>query len=179
MTDAEYLRGLAMLTTALGFGMSKAQEALYFSRLRGLPDGAFCRGVSRLVDGEQLAEFARFRRLPTLHELRAACQESPAPRGRPHVGGVPLRDLLEAAAGAGDGQIDPDEAGELVSRVADRLEGGRPKLLPGPGNTGHRALARVLPALPASSLSPEQWEDRRRQLVEQADDLLGEGDERP
>jgi len=66
MTGQEFKAGWAMLTAALGFEVAESQEAFYSSQLRGLEDGAFLRGVQDLVASEGFAEFARFRRVPTL-----------------------------------------------------------------------------------------------------------------
>ena len=171
MTGQEFKAGWAMLTAALGFEVAESQEAFYSSQLRGLEDGAFLRGVQDLVASEGFAEFARFRRVPTLHELRQACAVAGrAPRGRPYVGGVPLGDVLGAIPADGREPL-PEEAGELVDLVAARAEAPRRKLLPGPGNTGHAALARM----PQAAGRPvEATPERLAELHRQAMRLVGE-----
>lgn len=107
--------------------------------------------------------------LPTLHELREVCHAQATPKGKAYVGGIPLDQHVQAVQGEGGGPASPDQAAALVDEVAARAQGARMKLLPGPGNTGHRGLARIpLRAVPSSRLTDEEWEARRRRLLEQA-----------
>lgn len=171
MTVEEFRQGWAVLTAALGFTASRSQKVLYRERLAGLPDGAFAAGVADLVESEGFAEFAQYRRLPTLHELRTACQVAvQAPRGRPYVGDVPLPELLQSIPPDSREPL-PEEASGLVDRVAARARRAT-RVLPGPGSAA-RGPAK---ALPAPRLSGAEWAERHRRLLEQGDELLGAGE---
>jgi hypothetical protein len=172
MTRTEFYAGLAVLTAAGAVEMGERTEQLYFERLRGLPDGAFAAGISALVEGPEFAELVQYRRLPTLHELRAACQAAiDTPRGRPYVGDVPLPELLRSIPPDSRKPL-PEEAGALVERVAARAR-RTGRLLPGPGTAAHRGPVK---ALSAPQLTDAEWEARRRRLLEQRDELLGAGE---
>ena len=174
MTQAEFLKGWSVLTAALGFDIPKASRELYATVLADLPDGAFVSGVRSLVVSPEFSELVRFKRLPTLYELREQCQaQTNGPKGEPYVGGVPLRQLLCGVQREGDGPPPSrEEAAEIVDRVAAGAAGRRLKLLPGPGNTGHAALARrrALVRVMPPGLNESDWEARRRPLLEQADE---------
>lgn len=148
-----------------------ATEALYRSELQGLPAGTFAAAVRRLVTGPGFDN----RRLPTIHELRQLAHAAARPKGTPYVGGVPLGKVLDALEPRADWPApDRDEAAALVHQVAART----PRALPSgphPGNTGHRGLLRLLPP-PREPMPEAEWEDRRRALLEQADELLGAGE---
>jgi len=177
VTETEFFRGVAVLTAAGVPEFGEALQGLYLDRLRSLADGAFAAGVAAIVEGPLCADLVQYRRPPTLHELReAVASAGPKAPGRPYIGGVPLGELLDAAAGPGTGDVPEDEAAELVSTVARRLEPRRPKLLPSPGNTGHRALTRAVRPIPASGMTGDEWEERQRRLLDQADELHGAGE---
>ena len=130
MTRAEFNCEWAVLVAALGFETGDVQDQLYFRALQDLDVATFHAGIKSLVLSPDFAEYARFRRLPTLAELREEC-EAKADRRTP---------LLPW----GEDMI---PLGEYSARVAAGLTPGgndAPKALPAPGhgNVSHALLLR-------------------------------------
>lgn len=74
MTRQEFNREWAVLIAALGFETAEAQDALYWRAFEDLEAESFHAGIKSLILSPDFAEYARFRRMPTLAELREECE---------------------------------------------------------------------------------------------------------
>lgn len=169
MTRQEFNRDWAVLVAALGFETAEGQDALYWRAFEDVAEEVFAAGISSLVMSPDFAEYARFRRLPTLAELREEC-EAKADRRVPLIrwGG-------EAIA-----------RGEYFRRIDAGLRPGEVEPLAlhsGSGSAGHAKLLQMAKTLAHSRamevrkvLTPEEWEQRRASLLRQSDELLGPGE---
>ena len=130
MTHAEFNREWAVLVAALGFETGEVQDQLYFRALQDLDVATFHAGIKSLVLSPDFAEYARFRRLPTLAELREECEAKADRR-------VPLMRW-------GAEMIPVHEYSQRVAAGQTPDGGDLPKVLPAPGpeNVSHALMLR-------------------------------------
>jgi hypothetical protein len=130
MTRAEFNREWAVLVAALGFETGEVQDQLYFRALQDLDVATFHAGIKSLVLSPDFAEYSRFRRLPTLAELREECEAKADRR-------VPLMRC-------GAEMIPLAEYSQRVAAGQTPGGGEAPKALPapGPGNASHALMLR-------------------------------------